>query len=488
MNLIRRSKIYITRNIGSTIVLLLIMTLIGGIIYGSLQASAGLDIINAKSAEESGYTVRVEPEMDFRGTDDQEEIAVVTSEMRDQISKSEYVLKNYTSFYTSLDIIGDFEAYLPQIIPYEESDDSSGSGFVSFGGGNIAIEGVESLKADINPDNYKYNYKFTDEQISQGQNVIILNDEYMKLNDLNIGDKVDLSLSASSLTDMNGEEIEGFDDLQTVEYIIGGTYTYTPSAGEIKALTDSADDMGMDPNEQLSYYYQQAYIPTKSSIKTTDKLIAQICEITGLSESEYFGTDFEMLDYIVNYTLDYSYQLNSPKDLDAFQAEVNTITSNDTITVTEDVSYDQSLVVLESLAQMSKVIIVVSSITMIIVLSLVITLFIRGRRNEIGILISLGEKRSKIYLQIIFELITILVASLIISIPLGYFTINSVMKVDIFNLFYGGYSGFVPPEINLPFSILAAGQFTLASIVIIMISTAIPMIYLLSLKPKKILL
>ena len=73
MNLIRRSKIYITRNIGSTIVLLLIMTLIGGIIYGSLQASAGLDIINAKSAEESGYTVNVEPEIEWEGTAEQKE-------------------------------------------------------------------------------------------------------------------------------------------------------------------------------------------------------------------------------------------------------------------------------------------------------------------------------------------------------------------------------------------------------------------------------
>lgn len=79
--------------------------------------------------------------------------------------------------------------------------------------------------------------------------------------------------------------------------------------------------------------------------------------------------------------------------------------------------------------------VLVSSITIsIILVSIIIVYYIRRRRREIGIYISLGEKKEKIILQFIFEIIIISILSFILSILISKFISseisNSLLSID----------------------------------------------------------
>ena len=63
-----------------------------------------------------------------------------------------------------------------------------------------------------------------------------------------------------------------------------------------------------------------------------------------------------------------------------------------------------------------------------IILALITVLMIRERRHEIGVLMSLGESKVKIVLQLFSELFAILVVSLVIAGVAGNFVGNAVGK------------------------------------------------------------
>ena len=79
-------------------------------------------------------------------------------------------------------------------------------------------------------------------------------------------------------------------------------------------------------------------------------------------------------------------------------------------------SYDRMVSSIEGTKNFSNIILVVVILSSIIVISLMIINSVKDRNYEIGVLLSLGEKKIKIVLQFILELVLISILSFIISI------------------------------------------------------------------------
>lgn len=79
--------------------------------------------------------------------------------------------------------------------------------------------------------------------------------------------------------------------------------------------------------------------------------------------------------------------------------------------------YDVVSTPLESMQQLVNTTIIIISVVSVVILTLLLTIWIRGRKKEIGILLSIGKRKVNIILQIFTETIAVAVISFVASIP-----------------------------------------------------------------------
>lgn len=85
----------------------------------------------------------------------------------------------------------------------------------------------------------------------------------------------------------------------------------------------------------------------------------------------------------------------------------------------QDNVYKQMIYPIENIASFSKTIVIMVSIAGATILGLIITLSIKERRKEIGILLSIGEKKWKLMGQLLVEVLCIAVLAFGLSLATG---------------------------------------------------------------------
>ncbi len=124
-----------------------------------------------------------------------------------------------------------------------------------------------------------------------------------------------------------------------------------------------------------------------------------------------------------------TFYLDDPANVDTFiaNAKENSSIDFDTFKLdANDAAYEQMLGPIENISSFAKISVFVIAIAGGLILTLIIMLSIRDRNQEIGILLSLGEKKPKIIAQFAVEILLILVLSLGASSVLGKPTSNIV--------------------------------------------------------------
>lgn len=120
------------------------------------------------------------------------------------------------------------------------------------------------------------------------------------------------------------------------------------------------------------------------------------------------------------------FYLNDPINVDKFLEEGKKLDIDfDTYSLDANSrAYETMMGPIENIASFAKITVIVVSIAGAIILGLIIMLSIKERRNEVGILLSLGEKKIKIVSQFLVEVLIILTLSLGTSAIIG----NTVSK------------------------------------------------------------
>ncbi|MCL2559423.1 MAG: FtsX-like permease family protein [Turicibacter sp.] len=146
----------------------------------------------------------------------------------------------------------------------------------------------------------------------------------------------------------------------------------------------------------------------------------------------------------------------------------------------------------------------------LLILSLLITLFLRDRRHEMGVYLALGEKKGKIISQILLEV----VVTAVVAITLAVFTGNMISGMMSQNMLqneianaqgdrdpWGSWSQFdqlgfnnemsaedMMEAFDISISIETIGIFYAVGLGAVILSTFAPVIYVVTLNPKKVLM
>jgi len=204
-----------------------------------------------------------------------------------------------------------------------------------------------------------------------------------------------------------------------------------------------------------------------------------------------------------------SFVLNNPEDVESFRTEAkNLLPDYYKVTVSSD-AYDSVAGPIKFIGSLSNIILYVAIGATILILSLVVILFLRDRKHELGIYLSLGESKSKVVGQILIEVLSIAILAISLSLLTGNSIAESTSQsmMDLRNEITGnnnnggviyrdmGYypnNGVTEDDVLEAYKIEFSWDYVLilygVGLGTVLLSSIAPMIYILRLKPKKIMM
>ncbi|HDR7589720.1 permease [Bacillus mycoides] len=380
MNFIKRAILSMKKRIGTSLILMAVFLIVTNLVL------AGFTIQNAsKRAADSarkklGADVTLGLDFDKLGkqareTGEAPNPPQLNTKETDELAKSKHV-KDYNYITHNFGIADGFK-----LVGVSEGEGKGkGKGSVAIAGGSgsgteidmnssLMIEGVrktllqESFK---NGKNKIVDGKPITEQM-QDQNVALMEKRLAEQNNLKVGDKV---------------KVQSGDKKETLEIEIIGIYE------------TNEQPMGQNPPPMMNPA-NKLYMP----YSTLKKL--EVDEGMSSIQVVYF--------------------LNDPQYIDAFKKEAkkSDIDFNYFKLDAHDSLYKQMIGPIENIASTSQMIIYMVSIAGAIILGLIIMLSIKARRKEMGILLSIGEKKWKLMAQFVVEVVCIAILAFGLSITTG---------------------------------------------------------------------
>ena len=382
MNFIKRAILSMKKRIGTSLILMAVFLIVTNLVL------AGFAIQNAskKAADAArkklGADVTLGLDFDklsqqARETGEMPKPPKLNTKEADQLAKSKYV-KDYNYITNTFGISDGFKL----VGASEGEDEGKGRvGMVAAAGGSgsgseidmnssLLIEGVRKTVLQETFKNGKS--KIIDgkpiTEKMKDQNVTLMEKRLAEQNNLKVGDKI---------------KIQSGDKKQTLEFEIIGIYETNE-----QPMGQHAPPM-MDPANKLYMPYS-----TLKKLETDDGM----------------GNSFQAV-----------YFLNDPQYIDGFKKEAkkSDIDFNYFKLDAHDSLYKQMIGPIENIASTSQMIIYMVSIAGAIILGLIIMLSIKARRKEMGILLSIGEKKWKLMAQFIVEVVCIAILAFGLSLTTG---------------------------------------------------------------------
>ncbi|MES5894018.1 FtsX-like permease family protein [Bacillus cereus group sp. RP43] len=381
MNFMKRAILSMKKRVGTSLILMAVFLIVTNLVL------AGFTIQNAskKAADAArkklGADVTLSLDFDKLGqqareTGEMPNPPKLNTKEADQLAKSKYVkdynyISNTFGISDGLKLVGASEG---------EEEGKGKAGMAAVRGGSSSgteidmnasfmIEGVRKTTLQESFKNGKSKIidgKPITEQM-KNQNVALMEKRLAELNNLKVGDKV---------------KVQSGDKKETLEVEIIGIYETNE-----QAMGQQAPPI-MDPANKL-------YMPHSTMKKLeVDQGISSVQVV---------------------------YFLKDPQNIEAFkkEAEKSNINFNYYKLDAHDSLYKQMIGPIENISSTSKMIIYIVSIAGAIILGLIIMLSIKGRRKEMGILLSIGEKKWKLMAQFVVEVVCVAILAFGLSITTG---------------------------------------------------------------------
>lgn len=204
-----------------------------------------------------------------------------------------------------------------------------------------------------------------------------------------------------------------------------------------------------------------------------------------------------------------TFVLNNPEDVESFRTEAKGLLPDYyKVTVSSD-AYDSVAGPIKFIGSLSNIILYVAIGATILILSLVVILFLRDRKHELGIYLSLGESKAKVVGQILIEVVTIALIAITLSLLTGNSIAESTSQsmIDLRNEIAGtnddngivyrdmGYypgNGVTEDDVMEAYKIEFSWDYVIilygVGLGTVLLSSIAPMVYILRLKPKKIMM
>jgi len=519
MDFLRRGIISVSRNFGKAMILLVLIFGLGSLISGAISTQRA--VINMDMNLRRNMRPIVNLEFDVMAFVTQTEDAwndspeIVSVDMIRYIANLPYVSHYNYSIQAVLDSFT-FQPYVPTMIGHEIVDWRIGTDMENWPD-FINITGVsraEIIYLEQGSSEIVAGRTFTETEMVRSTYFevipIVMSRPQAYANELFLGSTFTW-ISRIPYTDSNGRAINWEED----ELFAKREYTF-----KIVGLFDRLDrrmDLVADIAEDEAEFRQQSvelnhlYIPSwaaeeiaRFSFETNREMINE----TGITPPLGFDPDAEF-----QIRAESIFVLENPLDMDAFREIVEPLIPEYYHVRDLSGTFAGISASMETLLWIADLVLIMAIIATILVLSLVLMLFLRDRRYEIGIYLALGEKKLKIVAQIIFEVVAIAFVGIILALfsgsagaaQLSQMLMRSELMREVEpqpSTGIYGIAGYFESlrltqemsidDMMMTFDVSLDEQtvmiFYVVGMVTVIIATLVPVMYIIRLKPKEILM
>lgn len=498
MDFKKRAISSILRCKGKSLILFSVVFILGNVIAGAVAIQQSTTNVETETKKKMRPVASIE--MDYEayekemttvaaGEDDQE-IKIPKAKDYEKIGKLSYV-KRYDLFISGGVGSNKFKAV------------TDPSGGVSYGGStkyNFSTKGYNSkTPLDITEGLIKLaeGDGFTNNDIKQGSNAVLISQDVAEKNNLSVGDTFVLDV----VVDMATEVVEETDDGEAPEQPkatsfdqpmkVAGIFTVVQKKENAQQTEQQRSEKEWRALEQLNTIYTTEKLAKELQTKIDEKMSAGMEDGPGESESIYYQA---------------TYVLKSSDDIESFRQDANALLPRFYHVVASTDQYEQVAGGLTKLNTIAKYIVIIAVAATLLILSLVVLLFLRDRKQELGIYLSFGESRGKVIAQIVLELLMISCVALILSLVTGNFlggvisrsliqsdwlssTAQTQQYYAMSNLMQSDLSFMdIQQAYKVTFSFGYILTYLLVGLGTVMISALLPLMYILRLNPKKIMM
>ena len=496
MNFVKRAFLSLTRRKGRALILFLVAFILGNLIAGAIaiQQATGNVEKNIKSQLGGRATIDVDNEKLQEAYSNGEEFNIepLSEETIKQIGQS----KNVKYYDYNLEMYGgakEIKGYKPEAtdsdLMISQSNDTS-SEFRLKGLAYHKILDIEENKVKLVEGRV-----FTKEEVEKGEKVGLISKQVAEENGLSIGDTFIYQTNVFNYDNNFSETTEPLATRDVPIEIIG---IFEPVKMEKKEGEESkkADPMAAFMNNQ---FYNTVFVPngvtSAESQFETDTLKANDAE-------NIYEPSFSPV-----------FVLKSPEVVDDFKVESKSlIPSNYKLNASTD-QYNSIAAPIKSMSKFSVYTLVAAVGAALLIVTLVILLFLRDRKHEFGVYLSLGERRKNVLGQIIIEVLVVSLVAISLSVFTGNYLAKGVSSSMIESqiqadkekteagsgesvmMFSNSFSSAndlstedVTNEYEVSLSLSYIISFFVIGVSTILLATIVPMTYLIRLNPKKIMM
>jgi len=487
MNFIKRGFLGITRKKGKSLILLAVIFILGNLISGAISIQQATSNVEGNIKERLGAAATVD--IDYEALDKLSEDELVEFDLQNvdidlikQIGELSYV-KYYDysmSTYLGSESIESYQGEMEgEVIHHGPSMDFHLKGI------NYApVIDFEEEKGKLIDGRV-----FTQDEIDNGTSVAIISKKLAEKNNLHVGDTFTLDNAVYTYDDETGNE-----DLVTSRDVVL----------EIIGLFEShsiKEDRGDNPDQDMFDWMDIDY---QNTIYVSNEIV--------ISETEYYWEEYMKADEELAAMMEEEeesfeyytplFVLNNPEDSAAFEEEVIPLLPELYTVINASDHYDSISGPIDSMAKLSKYVLIAAVIATILIIGLVVLLFLRDRKHELGIYLSLGEKRGRVVGQILIEVMVIAFIGITLSLFSGNFLAGQISDTMIKADDHSNYDQYIyyselqsdltTDDVIASYEVDFNSSYILGfygiGLLTILISTVIPLVYIVRLNPKKILM
>lgn len=481
MNFFKRALLSVSRKKGKSFILFLVIFILGNVIAGAIAVRQATQNVEKNTKQKLGALATID--MDYEKMNelpDEEEMQMLTVEQIKKIGESPYVK------YYDYSLIGGVETTKLKAAPENTEEDaeiyfSSEMNYFSYKGTNYpAVLDVEEKHITI-----KEGRTFTAEEIEKGEQVALISAEVAEVNGLSVGDQM--------VIDQLNYMTENPEDAQTIDAPVKVIGIFTVNQKKVGNASDSEN-----ARDQMQFAQQQTqkntiYLPNKAVQSMNQAMYAEVFKDEDMPTEEYYTPLFI---------------LNSPDEVDAFKEETQPLVPDYYKIQTSADQYDQVAGSMNQLSNIARYVVIIAVGATLLIISLVVLLFLRDRKHELGIYLSLGEKKSYVIGQVLIETLLISSVALILSLVTGHFlgevVSDSLLKGDLLatanhnqDMMYQyvdvmNQSVLTEEEILTNYSLHFSFGYILSYLAVglstVVVSVVLPVFYISRLNPKKIMM
>ena len=510
MNSLNRALLSIIRKPGKAMTLLLFVFLLGILLSGAISVRHAIHNTeaNLRAQMPAITTLYWNP-----GANQGADWEYITIEVINQLGKLPYV-KDYDFTNANALFSRDLEwvkppidqDLLPDSIPQELAEGAQ-SGLRDWGGymeifRTRGINNPNPVDQQIGLISLVAGRFMTQEELDQGALVAVVSRLFAEVNELGLASTILLENNVYDQERMFAEGSQPFLSFHLEDYLLGSQLL----AFEIIGIFD-VEREPIYPEIYMirleTELHNQIYVPSSVNEKMAKFIVSY--------RPHFFG-HAAMADEALLETQAF-FVLHDPRDLSAFAEAAVSILPEHWHVSDASGAFSPITSSMDTMLWLSQLIFWGTAVATITILSLLITLFLRDRRYEMGLYRALGAAKSKIMFQILIEISMISIVAMILALVVGSILSSSMSRQLLaqdlmrqeqehsFDGFsegmYGDFLIFDPGAMSVE-EMLAAYDTSLTTantviffsiqVVVILFSTIIPSVYIMRLEPKKILL